>query len=74
MGNPFYNRQNFQPNSPFGNIQNMLTQFQQFRNGFRGDPRQEVQNLLNSGKMTQQQFNQLSQLANSFQRFLSNGK
>jgi len=71
MGNPFYNRPNSQPNTPFGNMQNMLAQFQQFKNGFSGDPRQEVQNLLSSGKMTQQQFNQLSQLAKTFQQFLN---
>lgn len=73
MGNPFYNKfgnQNYQPNSPFGNMQNMLMQFQQFKNGFHGDARQEVQNLLTSGRMTQQQFNQLSQLANTFKNFL----
>ena len=70
MGNPFFNgggNQNLQPNSPFGNMQNMLSQFQQFRNNFRGDPRQQVQELLSSGRMTQQQFNQLSQLAQQFQ-------
>lgn len=66
MGNPFFN-QNSQPNTPFGNMQNMFGQFQQFRNNFKGDPRQEVQNLLNSGRMTQEQFNYLSQLAQQFQ-------
>lgn len=71
MGNPFYNgggNPNPTPNSPFGNMQNMLNQFQQFRNNFRGDPRQQVQDLLNSGKMSQQQFNWLSQLARQFQQ------
>lgn len=73
MGNPFFNQfgnQNLQSNSPFGNMQNMMSQFQQFKNGFHGDARQEVQNLLTSGRMTQQQFNQLSQLANTFKSFL----
>ena len=73
MGNPFFNQfgnQGFQQNSPFGNIQNMLAQFQQFKNGFQGDAKQEVQNLLTSGRMTQQQFNQLSLLARTFNNFL----
>ena len=56
MGNPFFNpgnrNQNYQPNSPMGNMQNMFSQFQQFRNNFRGDPRQQVQDLLNSGRMS----------------------
>lgn len=71
MGNPFFNQgnrnQNHPPNSPIGNMQNMFSQFQQFRNNFRGDPRQQVQDLLNSGKMSQEQFNYLSQLAQQFQ-------
>jgi len=43
----------------FGNFMNMLSQFEQFRQNFQGDPKQQVQNLLNSGKMSQSQFNQL---------------
>lgn len=65
MGNPFFNA-----NQPGSGMGNMMQQFMQFKNAFRGDPRQEVQNLLNSGRMTQQQFNQLSQLANQFQSMI----
>lgn len=53
-----------------GGIGNLIRQFQQFRANFQGDPRQQVQQLLNSGKMNQEQFNQLAGLANQFQRFL----
>lgn len=42
---------------------NMVNQFNQFKRNFNGDPRQQVQQLLDSGQMTQQQFNQLSQAA-----------
>ena len=45
------------------NNQNIMSQFQQFCNNFRGDARAEVQRLLNSGEMTQQQFNQLHAMA-----------
>ena len=45
-------------------MQAFLQQFNQFRQSFRGDPKQEVMNLLQSGRMTQQQFNQLGQAAN----------
>ena len=55
---------------PFANIQNMVSQFDQFRSQFQGDPKAQVQQLLNSGQMTQEQFNQLSNLASQFQRFL----
>lgn len=54
---------------PWG-IGNMIQQFNQFRANFQGDPQQQVQQLLNSGKMTQQQFNQLQGLATQFQRLL----
>lgn len=53
MSNPLY--QQFQQNNP----PNILQQFQQFRQAFRGDPKQEVQRLLQSGRMTQEQYNQL---------------
>ncbi len=65
MGNPFYGRFGGPSNNgPFGNFANMLNQFNQFKANFTGDPKQQVQQLLSSGKMTQQQFDQLSQLAN----------
>ena len=51
-------------NNKFGQ---MMQQFQQFKKSFRGDPKQQVQDLLNSGKMSQEQFNELSQMAKQFQ-------
>ena len=42
---------------------NMFQQFQQFINNFRGAPRQKVQELLQNGQMTQDQFNQFSNMA-----------
>lgn len=48
----------------------MMKQFENFKAQFSGDPKQQVQNLLNSGQMTQSQFNQLSQMATQFQNAL----
>lgn len=53
-----------------GQFQQMMQQFQQFRNNFQGDPKQEVEKLLQSGKMSQQQLNQLQAMAKQFQSFL----
>lgn len=53
------------------NMLNILQQFNQFKNNFQGDPRQKVQELLNSGQMTQDQFNQLYQMANQFKQFMN---
>ena len=48
----------------------ILQQFNQFRQNFRGNPREQVQALLNSGKVTQEQYNQAVQKANQLQRML----
>ncbi len=48
----------------------MIQQFIQFANGFKGDPRQEVQKLLSSGQMSQEQLNALQQQATQFQQLL----
>lgn len=54
----------------FGNMQNFMNQFNQFRQSFgnQQNPQQIVQQLLDSGKMTQQQYNQLCQMANQILR------
>ncbi len=48
----------------------MIQQFIQFANGFKGNPQQEVQRLLGSGQMTQEQLNALQQQATQFQQLL----
>ncbi len=47
-----------------------LTQFNQFRKSFNGNPQQAVQQLLNSGKITQEQYNQAVQMANQFNKMI----
>ena len=53
-----------------GDFGKMLQQFHQFKSTFQGDPKAEVQKLLQSGKMTQQQLDQLQQAAQLFQSLL----
>lgn len=53
-----------------GQMQQMITAFQEFKANFKGDPQQEVQNLLNSGRMTQEQYNELQQMANQMSRMM----
>lgn len=53
-----------------GQFQQMMQQFQQFRTNFQGDPKQEIEKLLQSGKMSQQQLNQLQGVAQQFMQFL----
>ena len=54
-----------------GGLANIMNQFKQFKQNFQGDPKQRVQELLDSGQMTQQQFNQLSQAATQFQQMMN---
>jgi predicted NAD/FAD-binding protein len=60
------NRQSQQNNSA-----NVLQQFQQFKQQMAGkDPKAMIEELLRTGKMTQQQFDQLSQQAKQLAQFL----
>lgn len=53
------------------NQQNALIQkFQQFRQSFQGDPKAEVMRLVQSGRISQQQLDQLQQMARQFQGML----
>ena len=73
MANPLFNLLgNVAPMmpGPMGNMANLIGQLNQFRNQFRGDPRQTVQELLNSGRMSQEQFNQYRNMANQIQQMM----
>ena len=71
MSNPLFNALGVgKMPGAMGQFQQMMQQFQQFRNNFQGDPKQEVEKLLQSGKMSQQQLNQLQAMAQQFQSFL----
>lgn len=48
----------------------MMQQFQQFKANFHGDPKAEIEKLLQSGKLNQQHLNQLQQMAKQFQSLM----
>lgn len=64
--NPLYE----QFNRPNGQMNDMMSRFQQFKRSFNGDPQQIVQQMLNSGRITQDQFNRAAQMANQWMRFM----
>lgn len=70
MANPLFNMIGNQ--LPQNNMMRMMQQFQQFRNSFQGDPKQQIQQMLNSGKVSQEQYNQAVQMANTFAQMLGN--
>lgn len=71
MSNPFMTALGGgQMPGPMGNFAQMVQQFQQFKANFQGDPKAEVEKLLQSGKLNQQQLNQLQQMAKQFQSLM----
>ena len=64
MSNPLYDQyKNLNRN-------NIIQQFNQFKQNFRGNPQEQVQQLLNSGKVTQAQYDQAVQKARMLQGIL----
>jgi hypothetical protein len=57
-------------NNPFGQMQALMQRFQQFQNTFKGNANQQIQQMMNSGKVNQQMYNQAVQSAQQFQRML----
>ena len=70
MPNPLFNLLGGNAGGNFPPFMKMMQQFQQFAANFQGDPKAEVEKLLQSGKMTQQQLNQLQTMATQFQKML----
>ena len=65
MGNPLFNLLGGGRNNGTGN---MIQQFQQFRKQMQGvNPQEEVQKLLQSGKISQEQLNKAQQMAQQMQ-------
>lgn len=58
MANELFNQLGGMQSNP------MLQRLMQFKQNFSGNPQQMVQNLINSGKISQSQVNQYAQQAN----------
>lgn len=58
--NPLYQQINSQPNTQNG----FMNRFLRFKKEFNGDPQQMIQQMLNSGKISQSQYNQAVSMAN----------
>lgn len=65
MNNPFPGMFGGQQMNPMAML---MQKFQQFAQGFRGDANQQIQQLMNSGKVNQTQYNQAVQWAQQFRR------
>lgn len=56
--------------NPLGNILRFKRELREFQSSFRGDPQQKVQELLESGQMTREQYDQYRQMAQQILPFL----
>ena len=68
MSNTLYNQFGRQ-NNP---LEQLAQQARDFRKQFSGNPRQEVERLLRTGAMSQQDFNRYSQIAQQVAHFMGN--
>ena len=69
MSNPFYQAMGGNVN-PLGNFGQLVQKFQQFKTSFHGDPKAEVEKMLQSGALTQEQLNRAQAMARQFQNLL----
>jgi hypothetical protein len=53
------------------NMMDMMQRFMQFKQSFRGDPRMQIQQMLNSGQISQAQYNQAVQVAQQLQQMIT---
>ena len=56
--------------TPMGDLTNFLSRFNQFSSQFSGNPETRVKQLLQSGQMSQEQFNQFAQTANMLRKLI----
>lgn len=54
-------------NNPFANL---IQQAKQMQQTFKGNPKAEVERLMRTGQMSQDQFNQYSQIANQIMQMM----
>lgn len=52
------------------NFFQLMQQFQQFRQNFRGDAQQQVQQMLQNGRVSQEQYNQAYQVASQLYQMM----
>lgn len=69
MSNPLFQQMGgmMQAMNPMAMV---MQRFNQFKQTFRGDPRQQVQQLLNSGRITQAQYDAAVQQANQLMQMM----
>lgn len=65
MNNSLFNMYGNQQN----NVPSIVSEINKFKNSFKGDPRAEVEKMMQSGQLSQEQFNEYAQMANQLMQF-----
>ena len=66
--NQLYQQMQRQAQTP---VNTLMQRFNQFRSSFRGNPQEQVQQMLNSGRISQAQYDQAVQMANQIYNQIS---
>lgn len=76
--NPLYQQMNNRQPAPLNNHannfqdnNNVITKFFEFARNIKDNPEQMVKDLIASGQMSQEQFNNLQRMASEFQRLFN---
>ena len=70
MNNDIFNAISGNAPNPFGNMENFLTQFNQFKQAFKGNPEQAINSMLQNGQISQTQLNQAKHMAEQIQQLM----
>lgn len=68
MANSLFTQFGNQP--PNNGLMQIMAQAQNLQKTFNGNPKEEVERLLNSGQMSQDQFNRFAQMANQIRAMM----
>lgn len=68
MANSLFTQFGNQP--PNNGLMQIMAQAQDLQKTFNGNPKEEVERLLNSGQMSQDQFNKFAQMANQIRAMM----
>lgn len=68
MANSLFTQFGNQP--PNNGLMQIMAQAQELQKTFNGNPKEEVERLLNSGQMSQDQFNKFAQMANQIRAMM----
>lgn len=61
-------------NNPFSNFRQTLNMFNQFMNDYKGDPKTGFEQLMSSGRLSQEQYNTVNNMVNQFMGMMGGGK